>query len=230
MLSAPVESKCCTKCRKWKPLEEFAKQTKARDGLQANCRGCMSVAYRQWLSAPENRGAQRRAHRRWLTQPENWARYTEAQGRYRRTLKGRAKKAEYMRRRRQTDPEFRLYQSLRSRVRQALKGLSKSARTLELLGCPIEELVKHLEAKFLPGMTWANHGEWHIDHILPISAFNLTDPEQQRKACHWSNLQPLWAVDNLRKGAKILDTCSPNGNGNAATVAPHGQLLQGTTE
>lgn len=65
--------------------------------------------------------------------------------------------------------------------------------------------MKHLEAKFAPGMTWDNYGVdgWHIDHIMPLAAFDLTDEQQRQQACHYTNLQPLWAAENLAKGAKV---------------------------
>jgi len=78
----------------------------------------------------------------------------------------------------------------------------KTGKTLELTGCSKEELITHLQSKFTEGMTWDNYGEWHIDHILPCVSFNLEDPEEQKKCFHWTNLQPLWAIDNIRKGAK----------------------------
>jgi hypothetical protein len=86
----------------------------------------------------------------------------------------------------------------------AINGRNKSAKTQDLLGCSIEDLKKHLEASFEPGMTWDNwqHDGWHIDHIRPCASFDLTDPGQQRQCFHYTNLQPLWAADNIRKGAK----------------------------
>jgi hypothetical protein len=71
-----------------------------------------------------------------------------------------------------------------------------------MLGCTLAELRAHLEAQFQPGMTWANYGAWHVDHRRPLSSFDLSDPAQVVVACHHSNLQPLWAVDNIRKGAR----------------------------
>ena len=102
----------------------------------------------------------------------------------------------------QNDPNFRLVHSLRRRVRNALCGFSKSAPTLALLGCSVDECREHLEAQFAEGMSWSNRSEWHIDHIRPVASFDLADPAQQRACFHYSNLQPLWAIDNLRKGAR----------------------------
>lgn len=95
---------------------------------------------------------------------------------------------------------------LRNRIHCALAivDAKKAASSIELIGCTITELRQHLEAQFTDGMSWANHGRngWHIDHIRPCVSFDLTDPEQQRQCFHYTNLQPLWAADNIRKGAK----------------------------
>jgi hypothetical protein len=79
----------------------------------------------------------------------------------------------------------------------------KTSHTFELLGCTPLQLRQYLSSLFKPGMTFDNFGEWHIDHIMPLAAFDITDPEQQRQACHYTNLQPLWAAENLSKGCKI---------------------------
>jgi Uri superfamily endonuclease len=101
-----------------------------------------------------------------------------------------------------TDANYRLTRLLRGRMREALKGHSKSASTIELLGCTVDECKAHLEAQFTEGMSWANHGEWHIDHIRPCASFDLTIAADQRLCFHYSNLQPLSAADNLAKGDK----------------------------
>jgi hypothetical protein len=102
-----------------------------------------------------------------------------------------------------SDTNFRLVYLLRGRIRTAIKKGCKSAQTMELLGCSIEEVKSHLESQFTEGMTWDNHGEWHIDHIIPCASFDLTDPEQQKKCFHYTNLQPLWASENISKGARL---------------------------
>lgn len=92
----------------------------------------------------------------------------------------------------------RLYSALRQ---QGLRRRNGSA--VRDLGCTIPELRAHLEALFKPGMTWQNYGEWHIDHITPLSAFDLSAPSQVQQACHFSNLQPLWSAENISKGSRV---------------------------
>jgi hypothetical protein len=117
-------------------------------------------------------------------------------------IKNRAKFSAYVKRRYSTEPSFKLVRDLRRRILDALKGTAKSAHTMELIGCTVDELWVHLESKFKPWMTRKNHGLWHVDHIKACAKFDLTDPVQQRRCFHWSNLQPLWAHENLSKGAR----------------------------
>ena len=123
--------------------------------------------------------------------------------RYSRSKRGLSKMREYRINREKHDLHYKMTNRLRSLVHNAIKrrGGKKSFKTIELLGCSIEHAVMHLEKQFADGMTWDNYGDWHIDHIKPCAAFDLSDPKQQKKCCHYSNLQPLWAKDNLRKGA-----------------------------
>ena len=106
--------------------------------------------------------------------------------------------------RRKTDSCFRIANNLRGRLRLALKSqrTSKKNNTLKYIGCDKKFLRTYLESKFTNGMSWDNYGLWHIDHIKPISLFNLSIEEEIYKSMHYSNLQPLWAIDNLRKNAK----------------------------
>jgi hypothetical protein len=102
--------------------------------------------------------------------------------------------------------QFKLTVTLRSRLNRAIRNNQKSGSAVKDLGCTINELKAYLESKFLEGMTWDNWGlhGWHIDHIKPLSLFDLSDRDQFLQACHYTNLQPLWAKDNLSKRDKIL--------------------------
>jgi hypothetical protein len=114
-------------------------------------------------------------------------------------LKRWAKKA------RKTNPRFLMKSRLKTRLNHAFKnGLGKKVgSTLVLVGCSWEELRSHIESRFVDGMSWARIREIEIDHIIPCAKFDLTDPEQQRRCFHYTNLQPLWRGDNRAKGAKI---------------------------
>jgi hypothetical protein len=104
------------------------------------------------------------------------------------------------------DSNYYISNVFRKNVIMALKRkqIKKNYKTEELLGTTVEHAKKHLESLFKPGMTWENHGVygWHIDHIKPCASFDLTDFEQQKQCCHYTNLQPLWAKENMSKGAK----------------------------
>lgn len=111
--------------------------------------------------------------------------------------------------RRKTDVRIRIMDSIRRRVHWALKGQAKSGSVSAMIGASVEDVRKYIEHLFKPGMTWKNWGrgwngsrQWHLDHIKPLASFDLTDPSQFALACHYTNLQPLWAEDNLRKGGR----------------------------
>ena len=100
---------------------------------------------------------------------------------------------------------YRISNLLRRRILGALTGKTKAAHTLELLGCSIEQFREHLQKQFRSGMQWNNHGSvWEIDHKLPCASFDLSDPSQQRKCFHYSNMQPLFKQENREKRDKIL--------------------------
>lgn len=129
---------------------------------------------------------------------------------YRDAEKRRAAQRRYERKRR-ADPMWKLKNRLRVRVYDAVtkRGGCKSARTAVLLGASYTRVRQHLESQFKQGMTWTNYGKWHIDHIRPCAAFDLTCPRQQRQCFHYTNLQPLWAVDNMRKGSRVAPVRPP---------------------
>jgi len=149
---------------------------------------CNHVAYRK-----RNPQKVRDRKNRW------YAKDKDARAEYRQSMASYHR--EYWIKRRQNDVDFKLRNTLRNRLNGAIKGNRKSGSAVKDLGCSVGELKKYLESKFTKGMSWENHGEWHIDHIQPLVSFDLTDRKQFKEACHYTNLQPLWAEDNLRKGS-----------------------------
>jgi hypothetical protein len=112
---------------------------------------------------------------------------------------------EYKKNRRRLDPSYRLEVNYRNQMNSFLKGTSKSKRTEEVLGCSWKEWRLYLESKFNNGMAWENYGKggWDVDHIIPCASFDHTDFNQVLKCFHYTNTQPLWHLDNVRKGDKI---------------------------
>jgi hypothetical protein len=123
-------------------------------------------------------------------------------------LKNKEKYKEYIKKynvsRRKRDISFKILGALRSRLNKFINNKFKSKKTLELIGCTIDNLKKHLESQFKQNMSWYNYGikGWHIDHIIPCYFFNLKNFEEQKKCFHYTNLQPLWWWENLSKGCK----------------------------
>lgn len=195
-------NKTCSKCHQSKSTDEFYPRKSASDGLRSNCKSCMGS---YGASTKARKSSYDRAHYQ-----TNRAKRLERSKRYyeenRDTRRAYEKKIlprilAQRRRRYHSDPNYKLACNLRARVRSALKGRTKSAGTVALLGCSVEELKKHLESGFTEGMTWEKVmcGEIHIDHIRPCVTFDLSDPTQQRECFHYSNLRPLWAKDNLKR-------------------------------
>jgi len=110
----------------------------------------------------------------------------------------KASEARRRQRRKMSDAQ-KLVNSLRRRLRRLVRG-GRRDHMVDLIGCTADELKHHIEKQFEEGMSWEDRRRWHLDHIVPCSAFDLSDPEQQRACFHYTNLQPRWAVDNLRKG------------------------------
>ncbi len=155
--------------------------------------------------AKNNRNKVSQYHKEYVKR--NAERIREYQKAYRQKnrLKGNAYRNLYRKNRRRTDINFKLSLWVRTAQWRLLNlGAKRKIRSLDLLGCSLSDFKKHLENKFQKGMNWKNHSwrGWHIDHIIPLSHFDLRDSEQIKKAAHYSNTQPLWALENLRKNNK----------------------------
>jgi hypothetical protein len=117
-------------------------------------------------------------------------------------------KRTYEKTRKHTDPIYKLISNFRTAIYQVLKesNVEKNGHYFEILGYTPEELINHLEKQFKDGMTWDNYGDFHIDHIIPISSFNIQEigDEEFMKCWSLSNLQPMWGEENIRKSNKVL--------------------------
>ena len=200
--------KTCSRCAEPKPptAEFFFRQAQKPDGLCPHCKACDYAcrAARRGSATGRRKGVVRytlaerkKAYRE--RHPERVAAEQE-----RRKLRDPGYGTRYIRRKLAVDPVFRMVVRLRARTRKAFLRLGKQRpeTTKALLGCTGEALRAQFEAAFAPGMSWENMSEWEIDHVRPIASFDLTDEAQIRQAFHHTNLQPLWRLDNRRKGAK----------------------------
>ena len=120
-------------------------------------------------------------------------------------LNNKEKANKRFRERKLINPLFKLRFNIRNNILSAIKrqGFTKKTKTYQILGCAFEEFKQHLEKQFTEGMTWKNQGEWHLDHIYPVSL--AKDEEELIRLNHYTNFQPLWAEDNLKKGNKIIE-------------------------
>ena len=196
--------KTCIICKETKHLDAFYKKTGRVDQYISYCKDCWKIKRHNLYIKHRNKSYSSGARipcssRKIFLDRKLFSSEREWRATYQNL---------YNKQRSKTDINFKLLSRIRTRLNKALAGNYKIGSTIDNLGCSIEELKKHLEKTFRPNpktgevMSWNNHGSWHIDHIKPLSKFDLTDPEQQRKACHYSNLQPLWAEENLSKGDK----------------------------
>lgn len=177
----------CTKCKAEKSIEEFRlRKDRAPGARQSACKACCRAIANNWkLRNPERtRELSRQSAAAFFAKFPERVRENS-----RRSVKNRLKNS----------IDFRILHNLRRRLNKAVKGTVRSKRTQELLGCSIPHFKAWMEFWMQPGMTWENYGEWHVDHKRPCISFNMKDPEQQRQCFHYTNLQPLWAKENLQK-------------------------------
>jgi len=217
--------KTCTKCNKELPatIEYFHKEMRGKYGLRSKCKTCSYIDNRKILMNPGNIEKARISNRKHYSKNKNkyflrWQKYYETNSEY---LKERARKWGHLNldkrkitdKKRRENPMFRLSSNISRSIRQSLFANNKNNAPWEsLVDFTKHELKTHLEKQFKPGMSWENYGEWHIDHKIPIAAHNFTKPEHEDFKRCWAlkNLQPMWAKDNISKGAKIEKPFQPS--------------------
>ena len=216
-----AENKICSKCKENKSITQFSRCVSTKDGYQFRCKKCRSEDMKIWRN--ENKEyCKTYARNNWLKNKElkteynknyhllNKDRQNQYVKKYRQTNKGietrkKYRKIEYNLKYK-IDTEWTLKLILRNRLKNSIKNNFKKGKTLELLGCSIQEFKLYLEKQFDEYMNWNNYGKhkyWEIDHIKPCSSFNLTDYEQQKQCFHYTNLQPLTISKNRIKSNKI---------------------------
>ena len=209
--------KKCTGCLEEKELSLFGLSSIAKDGLKYKCKECRSNSQKTYLNSEAGQiaGKKYRSNNKELIVSRRVSYYNKNRDDIIRKTTNYSKNNQewqkeyinkYMRNRMKIDPLFKLQSVLRSRINNAFKSSTwdKNTKTHLTLGCDYLTAFKHLERKFTIGMNWENQGEWHIDHVIPLSS--ATTKEELIKLCHYTNLQPLWAFDNLSKGNKIHNT------------------------
>lgn len=201
-----VVEKKCSKCGKIKPVEEFWKDKTKNTGLASFCILCSKESRSNYYL--ENKEILDEYQRQWRQSAIGRISTLNSQRKADKKQIESGKKAKYERNKSKNDPNFKIKKKIKNRVNKVLKiqGAIKEKSIFYLLGCNINELKEYLESQFQPGMTWENHGTvWHIDHILPISKFDLKNIEHQKICFHFLNLQPLWAEENMKKGEEIVE-------------------------
>ena len=199
-------TKKCLQCHETKDLIDFHLNKKAKDGRYTYCKTCR----KQDGTIKENNRIyyQQIKPKRKIYKENNreQIQLSNAEWYKKNKKKINSHSVIYNRNRRLSDPIFKSICNLRNRLRKIMKSIKtkKDKPTKEFLGCSMEALKIYLENQFSTGMSWDNYGKWHLDHIKPCCSFDLTDIEQQKICFHYTNLQPLWAIDNMKKGRKIL--------------------------
>jgi len=178
--------KKCHSCKISKNKSEFGKHNQKKDGLDPNCKACRNARAKKYYrdNAEKIKAARQEYY-------ENNKRIILD------------KQNVYKRKRRKQDEFVLLQRRLRNRLYYALKRTywKKNTHFSEYIGCTKKELINHIESQFVEGMNWNNRELWHIDHIIPLSSAKTK--EELYKLCHYTNLQPLWASDNIKKGNHI---------------------------
>jgi hypothetical protein len=208
----------CPICNKTLPLTDFYLRKDRVNQYLKGCRKCryqrckvvqkkyLKQYYKDVLKKYRNTVEWKRRHNLYLKEYRKTDNYRTYLSNYRKKDYYKNYTKNYIKNRRKNNVQYNLACRLRGRLRDALRNNYKNGSAVKLLGCSILHLKNHLESKFQKGMSWDNFSQWHVDHIKPLSRFDLTKKSQLKKVCHYTNLQPLWPRDNIKKGNKLSTT------------------------
>jgi hypothetical protein len=219
-----MQTKICTQCEIEKEISEFNNQKLGKFGVTSVCKSCKKLNNRnkyllnknkinertkKWKK--ENKDKIKKISKNWYLKnkekllKQNHEYYITHKNEYKELReKNKSQLAKYQREFRLKNINHKIAGNLRTRITKVLKGINKSGHTLDLLGCSIEFFRNHLEKQFTDRMTWENYGKggWVIDHIKPCCSFDLSKVEELKECEHYTNKQPLWEIDNLKKSGK----------------------------
>ena len=212
-------TKKCSTCKKEKDLLLFFKNSKNNDGLRYDCKECSNIVKRNYsiknkVSIEKNKKEYRKKNKESISEYnkkyhiQNKEKISQRKKNFKSIPENREKINQYMKewtkKRREKDSLFKIACSLRGRINRAFnsKFWKKNGNTQKLLGESFEFVHKYIEVQFTKGMNWENYGEWHIDHKIPL--YYAKNEEHLKSLCHYTNLQPLWANENLVKNKSII--------------------------
>lgn len=197
----------CFECKQTLPISEFGNNKSNKNGLQRSCRECKSKRDQRYRGDPRFREKILNNKKEYYNKIKNTEEYKQYV-----KIKSETKdyKQEYQRNLSNPDRMFKI--RVRNRIRAQLKKknltyIKKDSKTIDFLGADFWTVKEYITKQFLPGMTWDNYGDWHIDHIIPLDAAG-NDKDLIKILCYYQNLQPLWGSDNLTKSYKIPDICT----------------------
>jgi hypothetical protein len=193
-----VDKNICSKCGDKKYLTEFHRRSSGRLGVTSMCKVCAANYDKEYQK--NNREKKCSISKKYYEKNKD-----KILSKVVRTDETRKKYNEWRRNKKINNPMYKLTDNVRHRLKEYLKitNIVKTERTFDIVGCTPPELKDHLEEQFVVGMSWDNHGYngWHIDHIIPLSSAKTE--EEIYKLSHYTNLQPMWGKDNIKKGNKL---------------------------
>ena len=182
-----MENKKCNTCGINKKISEYPIDKTLKTGYRGQCKRCGNIACKKYYN-------------------QNKTKVLKTRQQYNMLETTKKNNSNYYKNKRKNDINYKIKDNIRRRVNYAIKHSKKSDSSKKLLGCTLDQFKRHIENLWLDGMSWESYGKlgWHLDHIIPCASFDLTDPQQQQKCFHYSNMQPLWAKDNLVKYKKLI--------------------------